>query len=147
MCFPISSPHQWFIFIHLSYSYLTAPGSLFLFPFNTSSLRNQHREVVYSLRLHSDYGRPTTIFYTTFNYPTVINSRHNLPRGREGRGFANYTNGRFKLSFRLKWRRNPSPPLHRQPHPSLWEGVLVAISMFLTGKVSNPSLCEKPRKF
>jgi hypothetical protein len=33
--------------------------------------------VVYCLRLHSDSGRPTTIFYTTFNYPTtVINSRH-----------------------------------------------------------------------
>lgn len=66
--FAISSLHQWFICIHLSYSYLTTSRSLFLFPFNTNSLLNQHREAVYSLRLHSDYDRPTIIFCTTFAY-------------------------------------------------------------------------------
>ena len=68
MGFAISSLHQWFICIHLSYSYLTTSRSFFLFPFNTNSLLNQHREAVYSPRLHSDCGRPTTIFRTTFTY-------------------------------------------------------------------------------
>jgi hypothetical protein len=67
--FAISSLHQWFICIHLSYSHLTTSRSLFLFPFNTNSLLNQHREAVYSPRLHSDYDRPTIIFCTTFAYP------------------------------------------------------------------------------
>lgn len=62
----ISSLHRWFIYIHLSYPYLTALSSLFLLPFNTCLLLNKHREAVYSLRLHSDCGRPAAIFRTTF---------------------------------------------------------------------------------
>jgi hypothetical protein len=62
----ITSLHQWFICIHPSYSHLTSLTSLFLFPFNTASLLNQHREVVCNLRLHNDCGRPSSIFYTTF---------------------------------------------------------------------------------
>ena len=69
MGFAISSLHQWFICIHLSYPYLIPyVRDLFLFPFNTSSLLNQHREAVYCLRLHSDSDRPTIIFCTTFTY-------------------------------------------------------------------------------
>ena len=55
----ISSLLQWFICIHLSYSHLTVRASLFLFPFNTKQLLVQHREVVYSLRLHNDCDRPS----------------------------------------------------------------------------------------
>ena len=80
MCTTISSLHRWFICIHLSYPYLTTLSSLFLFLFNTGLLLNKHREVVYSLCLHSDCGRPTTIFYTTFLYRHIYRySIHGTP--------------------------------------------------------------------
>ena len=61
--------------VHFRSSLLFVPDpfdpDLFLFPFNTGVLLPKHREAVYGLRLHSDQGRPTTIFYTTFDYLTT----------------------------------------------------------------------------
>src|SRR5665213_3280666 len=79
----ISSLQRWFSFIHLSYSYLTAFSSLFLFPFNICLLLIRHREAVYSLRLHSDCDRPTIIFHTTFLYQHIFRySIHGTPRAK-----------------------------------------------------------------
>src|ERR1019366_2457565 len=64
--------------VHLHSSLLSVPDcfcSLFLFPFNTCLLLNKHREVVYSLCLHSDCDRPTIIFHTTFLYLISIGTR------------------------------------------------------------------------
>jgi len=72
MCTVISSLHQWFICIHLSYSHLTVLASLFLLPFNTDLLPNKHREVVYSLRLHNDCDRPTIISFTVYKERVLL---------------------------------------------------------------------------
>lgn len=77
--------------VHLHSSLLSVPDcfcSLFLFPFNTCLLLNKHREVVYSLRLHSDCDRPTIIFHTTFLYLISIGTRFtaHLARTRGERG-------------------------------------------------------------
>jgi dihydrofolate reductase len=59
--------------------------------------------VVYSLRLHSDCGRPTTIFYTTFAYlyTQARNSRHTY--GQRGTRWPNiiqqFLNGGFVDEF------------------------------------------------
>ena len=48
-----------------------------------------------------------------------------LGRGRVG--FSELFNQSISCIYHSPaWRRNPSPPLHSQPHPSLWEGVLAA---------------------
>jgi hypothetical protein len=41
------------------------------------------------------------------------------------------------------WRRNPSPPLHSQPHPSRWEGVLAVIQIFRTPMVTTPTRARR----
>jgi hypothetical protein len=74
--------------VHLHSSLLSVPDcfcSLFLFPFNTCLLLNKHREVVYSLRLHSDCDRPAIIFHTTFLYLHIYwYSIHGTPCARCG---------------------------------------------------------------
>ncbi len=91
------------VHFHSSLLFEPAPilSGLFLFSFNTCLLLNKHREVVYSLRLHSDCDRPTIIFHTTFLYQHIFRySIHGTPWTKwGGHEIKNLPQrGRFKIT-------------------------------------------------